>query len=97
MFGTVFPALNLTNVTNALQNVTKWYSLGVQLGIAPTILDEIEDDYRTTARRKSALFKHWLENCPNKSWQVLAGAVENIDQKNLARKLKTYVNAPGEF
>ena len=59
-----------------LVQTTKWYNLGLQLGIKDTELDVIEENNSKdvdTCKRK--MFKAWLRITPSPSYQQLVEAL----------------------
>ena len=57
--------------------MTEWYQLGLQLGVTPFKLKEIERDYpHDTQRHKSEVLNWWLQNAQEASWEKLAQALE---------------------
>ena len=67
------------SVLIVLKEFTKPYQLGIQLGIDPSELDEIEKDHpRDVDRQKTEMIKYWLHNLPDASWATLANAMERM-------------------
>ena len=61
------------------KEVTRWYSLGVQLGIKPFYLKEIEKNYSSdTERCRIEVIDYWLNNAREATTSKLAQAVENM-------------------
>ena len=80
-------------MTNELGSVmTKWYSIGVQLGIEQAKLHEIETNYRTADRCFSEVINFWLKgNTPvAMSWESLVVVLESpfVGEKGLAIRLR---------
>ena len=60
-----------------MREVTEWYQLGLQLGVAPHKLKEIESDYpQDIQRRKSEVLDWWLRNATEVSLKKLAQVLE---------------------
>ena len=83
-------------MTNELGSVmAKWFSIGVQLGIDPAKLQEIETNYRTADRCFSEVINFWLKgNTPVAvSWISLVGVLKSpfVNEKGLARRLEEKV------
>jgi hypothetical protein len=72
--------------------MTKYYSIGVQLGVPETKIEEIEMNYGTADRRFSEVIKFWLRgNTPVAvSWKSLVEVLESpfVGEKELARKMR---------
>ena len=72
-----------------MKEVTKWHELGVQLGVPAHILSAIDSKHpQDTDRSKSAVIIWWLQNIEDTSWKKLAQALEEIEHKVLAKKLR---------
>jgi hypothetical protein len=85
--------LDLKSVTNELGSVmAKYYSIGVQLGVPETKIEEIEMDYQKADRRFSEVIKFWLRGNTRvaASWKSLVKVLELpfIGEKGLAMRLK---------
>ena len=101
--------LDLRSVTNELVSVmAKWHTIGVQLGVDPAKLEEIESNYQTADRRFSEVIKFWLRGNASAavSWESLVEVLERpfVGEKGLAKILRenggmivseTVVVAPG--
>ena len=70
----------------------KWHSIGVQLGVNPAQLEEIESNYRTANRRFSEVINFWLRRNTRVavSWKSLVEILESpfIGEKGLAMGLR---------
>ena len=59
--------------------MTGWYSLGIQLDIDTSYLDQIEKNYGGDAERcRIEVIKFWLRNVRKFTWNKLARAVEGV-------------------
>ena len=59
--------------------VADWFPLGVQLGIRPAKLRDIEKNHPGDVQRcKTEVLDWWHQNTPEISWQKLAQALEAI-------------------
>ena len=66
---------------NELSEITgaDWYPLGVQLGLRPATLREIQRNYLLdTERCKQEVLHLWLHSAPEVSWKSLVQAVEAL-------------------
>ena len=77
----------MSNLRDLLNNVktTKWYRLGLELGISSDELDiiqkhEVEDRLRL-------MFQKWLQVCEDHSWRMVCNALRTIGENSLAAKL----------
>ena len=84
--------LTLREIENELTEVTAadWFPLGVQLGVRPATLRQIEKNYpQDTQRCKTEVLDLWLRNAPEVSWKNLAQAVEAMGEyTSAAQRLK---------
>jgi hypothetical protein len=85
--------LDLKTVTNELGSVmAKYYSIGVQLGVPETKIEEIEMNHPTTDRRFSEVIKYWLRGNTSVavSWESLVEVLGLlfVGEKGLARRLR---------
>ena len=64
-----------------LVKTTKWYNLGLQLGIEDTELDVIEENSpKDIDACKRKMFKAWLRITPNPSYQKLVEALQTVGE-----------------
>ena len=62
-----------------IKEVTGWYSLGIQLEIETSYLDQIEKNYGgDTERCKIEVIKFWVRNGQKPTMRKLAKAVEDM-------------------
>ena len=84
--------LTLMEIENELSEVTgtDWYPLGVQLGLRPPTLREIQNCYPLdTQQCRREMLDLWLRSTPEASWKSLAQAVQELDRyESLAKKLR---------
>lgn len=85
--------LTESSVVCALNDITEWRKLGLQLEVPVRILNEI-DDYPINQRKERLVIK-WLQYDVNASWSKLASALEKMDCRRIAVNIrKLYI--PGE-
>ena len=85
-------ALDLRKVINELGSVaSKWFQIGIQLGVSETRLHQIEADHRTADRCFSEVIIFWLNGNTNTdvNWESLIGALKAsvVNEKGLAKSL----------
>ena len=80
----------LKQILRDTKQVTGWYSLGIQLNIDTSYLDQIERNYGGDAERcKIEVIKFWLRNVEKFTWNKLAHAVEGMGgHANVVQTLK---------
>ena len=72
-----------------MTEVTDWHQLGVQLGVPPCTLSIIEKNHpRDINRCKSEVLTWWLRNAKECSWKKMAQALEMMEYRVLADKLR---------
>ena len=71
--------------------VSKWFQIGIQLGIGESRLHQIEADHRTADRCLSEVIIFWLNGNTNAdvTWESLITALEasGVNEKGLAKSL----------
>ena len=87
---------HLVDVKNFLKNVVDWQSLGLELGLLCTTLEQIEDEKRGNITKcKIKMLAAWLkqQDIVSKkgipSWSVLKKALQNIGENQLASEIIT--------
>ena len=78
------------NILSALKDVVDWKSLGTQLHISLTKIEEIDINNRgQVADCRRHLIQFWLESDTSCSWKKLIDALSSCDHVVLAELLKT--------
>lgn len=74
-----------------LVDVMLWEELGEKLGLPKGRLKEISHDYcyRGINRQKSVMLDLWFRYDTEASWEKLGAALEEIDERVLAEKIRT--------
>lgn len=85
-------SLDLRRVINELGSVvSKWFQIGIQLGVRETRLHQIEADHRAADRCLSEVLIFWLSGNTNTdvTWKSLIRALEAsiVNEKGLAKSL----------
>ena len=86
----LFP-LDSASVLQYLNNVVReLFKLGIYLGLPSSKLDAIEKDFPTdTDRRRIQLVRVWMSSSPDPPcWLLLAQALEQVDHRALAQRIK---------
>ena len=74
-----------------LDNVrtTKWFHLGLKLGVREDTLDTIERDRKLDANGALVdILRKWLRECENPTWVALVCAMRQIGEINSAKQLE---------
>ena len=81
----------LKELSNALDLVVDWYSLGVKLGLEDHELHTIEQTYRGDGneRCKHEMLSRWLRNTKLPTWKAVADALHLIGEHKVALKTRT--------
>ena len=68
----------------------EWYSLGQALGISIQELENIQKTEAKSFKRKTQMFRLWMQNDQAASWEKLAIALEEINKTELASELRSH-------
>ena len=79
--------LDAHNLFNALKEVSDWHKLGVVLGIPPSELRKIEQDYQGSDRRKTETLDLWLRNTRSATWSTVESALQEMNQHTVAETI----------
>ena len=81
----------LKELSNALDSVVNWYSLGVKLGLEDHELRTIEQNYRGdgSERCKHEVLSCWLRNTELPTWQAVADALCQVGEHKVAAKIQS--------
>ena len=70
----------LKGLTNALNSVSNWHLLGVNLDLSGSVLATIERDYRgDNTRCKTEMLSRWLEKTTCPSWEAVVRALRLME------------------
>ena len=79
----------LKELSNALDSVVNWYSLGVKLGLEDHELSTIEQNYRGDNERcKAKMLGRWLQIAEFPTWQAVADALCLVGEHKVAAKIQ---------
>ena len=93
--GTVKRPVGLTHpqLTDLIEHVgsfvsTKWYNLGLRLGVSDSILDSIEHDVRDCNSACRKMFQAWLRDNRKRSWNDVITALKSksVGENGVAEK-----------
>lgn len=82
--------LNVGNLSNELSSiVTRWYALGINLGIPLYELRKIERNYPNDVdRRMTETLSLWLRYTPSASWKDVVIALQRMGENTLAERIR---------
>ena len=92
----------LREILDALVSVINWTSLGIQLGLEPHEVDEIEAEHHNNVRRcKEKVIAKWLSRVSSSQstesiWRTLCDALRGrtVDHANLAQTIEQKYCSP---
>lgn len=80
----------LKELSNAVDSVVNWFSLGVKLELERHVLIEIEKDHRGDNERcKYEMLDRWLRNAKQPTWKAMADALCLIGEHQVALNIRT--------
>ena len=79
----------MKNLSSELSTVSKWYQLGIKLGLQPSQLHQIEQEVPTDIdRRKIEIFDVWLKCTPGASWRHIVTALRELGDLTTAERIE---------
>ena len=79
----------LKELSNALDSVVNWFSLGVKLGVEDHELRTIEQNYRgDNERSKLEMLSRWLRSGKLPTWKAVVDALHLMGEQAVASKLQ---------
>ena len=90
IFSPTSPAApTLKDLSNELNSVVDWHSLGVKLGVQSYELSAIERDYHgDSVRCKHEMLGRWLHSAKLPTWKAVADALWQMEERTLAVKIQ---------
>ena len=76
------------NVLKSVQEVEDTDRLGMCLRIPESKRQEIYDQFSSVAEQRKSLIQYWMERDPEASWRGLIVALDWIEEKTVADKLR---------
>jgi hypothetical protein len=76
--------------------VTKWFELGLRLGVDHAELTKIERNYKLEGieRYKAEMITFWQDDSRNATLRKFVSALEEIGHRNLAKQLQEKYGVP---
>ena len=85
----------LKELTNELNSVSNWYTLGVNLNFKHYQLNTIESNHPADNNRcKIDMLGCWLDSTSNPNWDTVAKALDQMDEHKLAVKIRRKYMTP---
>ena len=89
----------MKNLSSELSTVSKWYQLGIKLGLQPSQLRQIEQevptDIESIDRRRIEVVDLWLQSTPGASWRHIVAALREMGELTTAERIEwKYVKGP---
>ena len=83
--------LSVKHLLKSCKSVTDWYTIGINLGLETTQLDDIHVTYHAHGvnRCKTKMFDVWLKSSPDASWTDLITALRDMDENTAASEIQT--------
>ena len=82
--------LTLKELSNALDSVVNWHSLGVKLGLEDHELSSIDRDFRGDGIEccKHEVLSRWLRSAKLPTWEAIAAALQQMGEHAVASKIQ---------
>lgn len=70
--------------------LSKWYALGIVLGIRPSTLESIQVDHQTSILCLIEMLQVWLKTSPQPTWETIVEALKDptVGNNRLAAKIE---------
>ena len=79
----------LKELSNALDSVVKWHSLGVKLGLEDHELSSIDQDFRGDNERcKHEMLSRWLRSAKLPTWKAIVDALQQMGEHAVASRIQ---------
>ena len=84
------PPLTVKELMAAVNNVSDWHALGIQLDLKMSQLNDIDVTYHKEGlkRIKAEMFSAWLKSSPSASWTDLIKALKAIGEDKVASQIE---------
>ena len=79
---------DLRELVQELEPITKWFTLGLFLGLKDDELREIEADHRHLQRCKSEVLSRWLRKGHNCTWRRVVEVLMQMGEMVVADAIK---------
>ena len=80
--------MTLEDLSNELESVADWHTLGVKLGVEGHKLREIEEQYRDPQRCKHEVLLRWLRKGHNCTWRRVVEVLMQMGEMVVADTIR---------
>lgn len=88
---------NIKNILREISGLMEWKSLGMELGLDPAMLGDIEHNCHGIVEDcGQAMVEFWITSDTSASWDKLAAALEAISQHVKAKDVRVLGRKEGE-
>ena len=79
----------MKNLSTELSTISRWYQLGIKLGLQPSQLHQIEQEVPTDIdRRKIEVVDIWLQSAPDASWRHIITTLREMGDVTTAERIE---------
>lgn len=71
-----------------LEPVTKWFQLGINLGLQTYELNKVQQDYHGSDQQMLQTLDLWLRRTPDASWLNVVSALEKMGENRVATNIR---------
>lgn len=90
--------MSVLSLSTLLATVYSWETLGIKLGLQMHQLEKIRQDCQGDLEMcKNRLFDLWLRQSVDPSWENVVMALEQMEENNLASKIRRMFLTEGNF
>ena len=84
---TVVSKAAFEDIVNEIQQVTRWFDLGLHLGVPTQYLHQLKSEQICVEFRRIKVLQEWTRICPNPNWIQIITALIQIDERKLANRI----------
>lgn len=79
--------MDFEELVSDLEPVTRWFDLGLQLGLSPHQLYQLKSEQICVEHKRMQVLVEWIRNCRCPTWLKVVGALVKMDEMRLANLL----------
>ena len=80
--------LSVRNLFSELEPVTRWFQLGINLGLQPHELNKVQQDNHGSDQQMLQTLDLWLRRTPDASWLNVVSALEKMGENRVATNIR---------